>query len=196
MEGTEAFLCCLLPGPQCAHLLRGVLSEDVLGRAGGGSGAAGGARLGASSILLRHFTGSASSKINFRSEEASLRLLRAHGSPPTLVFIELNPCLFLERVGAGKGRLALGRGPRCANGKPNKDEASSSPSVGLSFSIVRRGWVLRLFWALLACRGLGPGGRQAASREPGWPASWQYHRPILGLVPQPGRLLKEPAAAA
>lgn len=73
-------------------------------------------------------------------------------------------------MGAGKGRLALGRGPKCANAKPNKDEARSSPSVGLSFSILQRGWVLRISWALLVAEGRDlEGGMWPAERLAGPP---------------------------
>lgn len=70
-------------------------------------------------------------------------------------------------MGAGKGRLALGRGPKCVNAKPNEDEARSNPSVGLSFSVVQRGVGLEV--------SLGPPGllwartwREACGQQRAW----------------------------
>lgn len=81
-----------------------------------------GAYLGASSIFLRPLTGYTSSRITFRREEASLRLLRAPQlTSYTGIYRAQSLALSGEQSGTGEGKPALWRGPKSANAKAKND---------------------------------------------------------------------------
>ena len=151
--------CLGLSMPTCEG---SVLLGDTLGGVPGDSGAARWGVRGSSQHPPQASPGCSSCTINFRSHEASLRLLRAPQLTSTTGIFRVESLPLSAEGGHWQGEAALWRGP-----------SVQMPLSGTQFPHCPGGMALE---DVLGPPGpSGPGLEGIMGREPSWPVSWLRH---------------------